>query len=260
MGMAVGFTVGAAVSATLLSPALGGWRNVLFLYAGVSVLISVLWMFTRNGPGTEESTDGGRAAAPFRDALAKAFRNRSVWLLTIVLVGHVGCVQGMLGYLPLYLRDIGWTPAAADSALAIFHAVSVVGTIPLALLASRLSSRYAVLLAAVFLTAVGSGLLTVAAGALVWVAVGMAGVVRDGFMSVMMTRITQIPGLGVAYAGTAMGIAFTLSRLIGFASPPIGNSLATEGAPGLPFLFWSGLAALALVAFFLLRRGRPVLP
>jgi MYXO-CTERM domain-containing protein len=55
-----------------------------------------------------------------------------------------------------------------------------------------------------------------------------------------------------------MGIAFTLSRLVGFASPPIGNSLATEGAPGLPFLFWSALAAVALAAFFLLGRRRPV--
>ena len=77
------------------------------------------------------------------------------------------------------------------------------------------------------------------------------------FMSVMMTRITQIPGLGVAYAGTAMGIAFTLSRLIGFASPPIGNSLATDASPGSPFILWAALGMASLLAFFLLRRGWP---
>ena len=144
MGMAVGFTVGAAVSATLLSPALGGWRNVLFLYAGISVLISVLWMFARSAPAALMSQPAAsRLPPPFREAMAEAFRNRRVWLLTLVLVGQVGCVQGMLGYLPLYLRDIGWTAAGADGALATFHAVSIVGTIPLALLAGRLPSRYA---------------------------------------------------------------------------------------------------------------------
>ena len=258
MGMAVGFTVGAAISATLLSPALGGWRNVLYLYAGISVLIGILWIPARSGPDATESPGGGQAAVPFGHALSKVVRNRSVWLLSFVHVGHVGAVQGMLGYLPLYLRDVGWTPASADGALATFHAVSIAGTIPLAILSGRLSSRNVVLFAAVFLTALGTGLLTLASGALVWVAVVMAGVVRDGFMAVMMTRITEIPGVGVAFAGTAMGIAFTLSRLIGFASPPLGNSLATESSPGLPFLFWSALATVALFAFLLLRRRRSV--
>ncbi|MEE8386300.1 MAG: MFS transporter, partial [Dehalococcoidia bacterium] len=197
MGMAVGFTVGAAISATLLSPALGGWRNVLFLYAGISVLIGILWIPARSGPDTTESPGSGQATVPFRDALSKVVRNRSVWLLSFVLVGQVGAVQGMLGYLPLYLRDVGWTPASADGALATFHAVSVAGTIPLAILSGRLSSRNVVLFAAVFLTALGTGLLTLASGALVWAAVVMAGVVRDGFMAVMMTRITEIPGVGV---------------------------------------------------------------
>jgi cyanate permease len=259
MGMAIGFTVGAAISATWLSPTLGGWRNVLFLYAGISVFVSILWMLTRSEPGFSKSLDSGPATVPFRDALSRVIRNRRVWLLSFVLVGQVGCVQGLLGYLPLYLRDVGWAPASADGALATFHAVSIVGTIPLALLAAKLSSRNVVLFAAVFLTALGTGLLTLATGALVWVAVVMAGVVRDGFMAVMMTRITEIPGVGVAYAGTAMGIAFTLSRLIGFASPPIGNSLATQGTPGLPFLFWSALATVALFAFVLLRRQQAVL-
>jgi MFS family permease len=35
-GMAFGFTVGSLISATVLSPLLGGWQSVLFLYGGSS--------------------------------------------------------------------------------------------------------------------------------------------------------------------------------------------------------------------------------
>ena len=45
-GMGLGFTVGSLISATILSPLLGGWQNVLFLYGGISVIASFLWLFT----------------------------------------------------------------------------------------------------------------------------------------------------------------------------------------------------------------------
>ena len=45
-GGGVGFTISAMFSATLLSPILGSWRGVLFLYGGISVFISLLWFIT----------------------------------------------------------------------------------------------------------------------------------------------------------------------------------------------------------------------
>ncbi|MBU1049438.1 MFS transporter, partial [Candidatus Bipolaricaulota bacterium] len=38
-GMALGFMIGSLISATLLSPWLGSWRHVLFLYGGIAVLM-----------------------------------------------------------------------------------------------------------------------------------------------------------------------------------------------------------------------------
>lgn len=249
MGMAVGFTVGAMISATVLSPLLGGWRNVMFLYGAISVVVSVLWLLTRSESNQTEPSTDSVSTVPLRQALSRVVRIRDVWLLGFILVGQSGCIQGMLGYLPLHLREIGWTGASADGALAAFHATSMIGVIPIALLSDRLGSRKAVLFAATLMTAIGVGLLSITNATTVWASVIIAGIVRDGFMAVFMTTIIEIDGVGAAYAGTAMGLVLTLSRLIAFLSPPIGNSLADTNL-GLPFVFWAALAAVALFCFY----------
>ncbi len=252
-GMAVGFTAAAMISATVLSPLLGGWRNVLFLYGAISVIVSVFWLLARNEPTQAESPDTHVDTVPFRQALSRVVRIRAVWFLGLILVGQTGCVQGMLGYLPLYLRDIGWSGASADGALAAFNATSMMAVVPITLLSdrlfNRLGSRKEVLLGATLMTAIGVGLLSVVGGALVWVAVVVAGIVRDGFMAVLMTTIIETEEVGATYAGTAMGLVLTASRLASSASPPIGNSLAHING-GLPFVFWAALAAVALSGFY----------
>ena len=154
----------------------------------------------------------------------------------------------MFGYLPLYLREIGWTAASADGALAAFHGASIFGAVPIALLSNRLNSRKTVLFATTLMTAIGVGLLSITSGPMVWASVLLAGVVRDGFMAILLTMVMETDGVGATYSGTATGLVLTCSRLGSFASPPIGNSLAGIDL-SLPFVFWSTLAALFLIVF-----------
>ena len=197
----------------------------------------------------------GTGMIPFRQVLSRVIRIRRVWLLGFVLMGQIACVDGALGYLPLYLRGIGWPAATADGALAAFHAISITGVIPVVLLSSRLGSRRVVLFVAAVMTAVGFGLLSIANGPMVWVSVVIAGIVRDGLLAILMTAIIETEGVGPAYAGTATGLVLTVARLASFISPPIGNSLANIN-PGLPFVFWAGLAAIVLFSFYFFRQSR----
>ena len=252
IGMAVGFTLGALISATILSPLLGNWRNVMFLYGAISVVISILWCLSRNEPGKTVSSPGFATAIPFRQALYKVVRIRNVWVLGFILLGQLSCVQGMLGYLPLYLRQVGWTPASADGTVAAFNGISMVAVIPIVLLAYRLDSKRIVLFAGTLLTAIGVGLLSLVSGPSVYAAVLLAGIVRDGYMAVYMTTIIESEEIGALYAGTAIGLATTVARLGVLFSPPIGNSLAGISI-GLPFTFWAGLAFSSLFGFFFLK-------
>ncbi len=254
-GMALGFMIGSLISATVLSPWLGSWRHVLFLYGGIAVLMSIPWALTRVAPHERERLAHDSSRPSIRRTLSHVVRLRDVWLLGAALLGFGGGVQGLLGYLPLYLLGIEWSAARADASLASFHAISLLAVFPLAMLSDRIGSRRKLLVVATLTIAGGMGLLSIVDGVVIWVAVLMAGAVRDGYMAVFMTTVTELNGVGAEYAGTALGLAMTLSRVGGLIAPPLGNSLAVYG-PRVPFILWAAMALLGLAALGLMRRDK----
>ncbi len=260
MGMALGFLIGSLVSATVLSPLLGGWRNVLIFYGVLGALISLPWYFTPSTP-TGRLTQAAVPSVSMRQAVRHIFPLRNIWLLGLAIIGISGCMQGALGYLPLYLRGQGWTNLTADGALSLFHLVSMTFVVPIALWSDRLGFRKGMVVVMGLMIVTGIGLLSVVEGALVWPVVVLAGSVRDGFMALFMSMIIETEDVGPVYAGTATGFVLMFSGLGNLLAPPIGNSLA-EVAPGAPFVFWAALAALGILClqFTKEKTGRDVWP
>ena len=253
--MALGFMIGALLSATVLSPWLGSWRSVLFFYGGIAALLSIPWALTRVSSAEGERLVHSTASPSFRQSLSHIARLRDVWILGIALLGVGGGVQGFLGYLPLYLRGIDWSAARADAALSSFHAISLLAVIPLAVFAGRIGSKKHLLVIAALMTAVGIGLVSIVDGAIIWVAVLLAGVVRDSYMAIFMTTATELEGVGTLYVGTTLGLTFTLSRVGGLIAPPLGNSLASID-PRAPFVLWAAMALLGLAVLGLSRKNK----
>jgi cyanate permease len=251
-GMALGFMLGSLISATVLSPLLGGWRNVLIFYGLIALAMSVPWFLSREAPARDDTSGHHKASVSPREAFPHILRLRNVWILSLAILGQSACVQGTLGYLPLYLRDVGWPAAQADSALAAFHGVSLLAVIPIALLSDRFRSRKGILMLATLLLVVGVGLLAVVDGPLVWLAVVIAGLMRDGYMAVFFTTLIEVKGVGAAYAGTASGVSSVLFRLGSMVSPAIGNSLAGV-SPNVPFAFWTAPGVMGFLMLFLLK-------
>jgi ACS family glucarate transporter-like MFS transporter len=251
VGMALGFLSGALLAATVFSPLLGGWRNVLFGYGAVGVLFGALWWFSQEKAGEEDRQSSQMIT--LREAIGHVIQLRNVWLLCIATAGVSGGVNGLLGYLPLYLRDLGWEPAIADSTLASFHAASLICAIPIALLSDRIGSRRGVLMAAALLIGTGTGLLGLASGVLISVAVIIAGMARDGFMAITMTAAIEEKGVGARFAGSATGLNISLMGIANVFAPPTGNWLAQFDS-GLPFLFWASFVFLGFTAYFFLQK------
>jgi len=256
VGMALGFLVGSMVSATLLSPWLGGWRQVFYFYGAIAIVFCIPWYFARPAPHTIRSTSEKIISKSFWQRMLDLARLKNMWLLGFAILGISGGIQGVLGYLPLYLRGLGWPETSADGAMATFHLVSMLGVLPFALWSDRLGSRKKVLLAGAMLTIIGFGLLSRSGAVSVWIAVLLAGVVRDGFMAIFLAMIIETKGVGPAHSGTAIGFTFIFLGIGNLLAPPLGNSFA-ETAAGTPFLFWAGLVAFGLICITLTTEPKP---
>lgn len=246
-GIALGFMAGAMISDTIMSPLLGGWKNVLFFYGAVSIIMGLIWIMTRR-----ESAHGGIThpanGEPFCRTLARVVRIRNVWFLALGNLFYSGCLMGLTGYLPLYLREIGWKAASADGALAVFNGAGMVAAIPLTLLSGRLGSRKMILVPSLIIAVISVGLLSVAEGSIIWLLVILIGLGRDAYYAIITTMIIETEGVGAAYAGTAIGIVWTVGNLGGFIGPPVGNILAGF-YPGSAFIFWSVLVLASVLIF-----------
>jgi MFS family permease len=247
MGMALGGLLGSLLSATVLSPWLGGWCAVMFFYGLVAVLFCIPWYFTRSAPHGSGRGGAEIPTVPMRQALARIVKLKNVWLLGITFLGIAGCVQGIAGYLPLYLRGLGWAGPSADGALAFLNAMSMLFILPITFGSDRMGARKRLLAVLVVVIAVGTGALSVAGGWAVWAAIALVGAVRDGSTAILITMVIETEGVGPLYAGSATGLVMLFFFAGNLLAPPIGNRLA-DVSPGLPFIFWAALVALGLVS------------
>jgi MFS family permease len=252
MGMGFGMMLGPMISATVLSPALGGWRNVMYLYGALSVLVGIFWAFFGREPESISSSASGADKVPLRQALSKLIRLKALWLIGLTLLFRIGCIMGTAGYLPLYLLNKGWSAVNADGTLAAFYAVSTVCVVPLAYLSDTLGSRKAILYPASLTGILCVGLLPFVDGPAVWALIIVASIFMDGFISIAITMLLEAEGVGLVYSGTALGIVFTIANIGSVISPPLGNSLEAI-SPGTPFLFWASLSVVSLAVLFFVR-------
>jgi MFS family permease len=252
MGMALGLLLGSLLSASVFSPLLGGWRGVMIFYGALALILCLPWFFVQLNPTHTREESKAAGEVPIRQALGHVAGIPNIWLLGIAFLGLGGCVQGISGYLPMYLRGIGWLGNAADGALSLFVAMSLICILPLAYLSDRLGSRKLILVGGLAVMAAGTLLLAAADGWIVWAAVALSGMMRDGSAALILTMAVETEGVGPRYAGTATGLTMTFFFLGNLISPPIGNKLA-EIAPGAPFVFWAGVAVLGMISLLFVR-------
>jgi nitrate/nitrite transporter NarK len=246
MGFATGFFVSSLISASVMSVWLDGWRNVLFFYGVLAVMLCIPWIFTRPAPSTAGQATPALETIPMRQALAHVFKLKNVWLLGATLMFVGGAMQALNGYLPLYLRGQGWNGMYADGGLALFHLMSMLFVLPVALLSDRLKSRKTLLLGMTVIAILGVSLLSFANGPLVYVAIIMMGMVRDASMALIFAMVIETKGVGPLYAGSATGLVLLFLNFGGLYASPLGNRLASV-SPSLPFIFWAGMTALGLL-------------
>ncbi|MCB9458631.1 MAG: MFS transporter [Anaerolineaceae bacterium] len=246
-GFATGLMLGPLLSTSVIMPALGGWRQVLIFYGIIAIAFSVIW-FVATASEKKHQGDTHSQTTSLMNNLRHVISLRNVWILGLAGLGIGACFRGFTGYMPTYLKDIGWPELAADQALSAFFLASLIGVVPLSTLSDRLQIRRGFLAVAALILATGIGSLAFVPDNLILIVIAATGLVFDSFMAILNATVMEVDGVGHLYAGTALGFANTI-RSVGMSlSPPIGNSLAIYGL-STPFLFWGGLGFLGVFIF-----------
>ncbi len=248
----IGSMVATQFSATVFAPALGGWRNVLFLYGAPAFALGLLWLFTGREPDKTVNPEILTKKISFRQSISYVIRIKEVWIIGLVTMMLWGATMGYVGYLPLYLRNIGWDATSADSTITLLSLMMCLGSVPMVLLSDKLKTRKGVLVVCIGAVVIFLALLPFVNATWIWILISISSFLRSGANSLFNVMILETKGVGAAYGGAAIGLASTVSMIGAFASPPLGNSLAQYGE-GMPFIFWSGLAAASLALLYLIK-------
>jgi MFS family permease len=254
MAWSVGSMSATTLSATVISPWLGGWRGVMFFWAVPCAALSLVWLFTGREPERHEETERTEVSVPFRQAIAHVARIRDVWMMGLLTVAQFGSTMGLLGYLALYLRDNGWSNAAASSTLTVLNGASMLGMIPMVLISDKFISRKAVLGLAIISTTAMPALLPFVNRTGVWLLIIAGGLLRSGAPPMINVIIFEAQGVGSLYGGTAIGTSTAIGMIGAVLAPPLGNSLASYSS-SLPLSFWAALSILGLIPLFFIKSG-----
>jgi predicted MFS family arabinose efflux permease len=211
--------------------------------------------YVRLGTGVDRVAEHA-AGHNFTAGLQHVAKLWDIRLMTLANFGYGACVNSMLGYVPLFLRNVGWAGPRADLAVSLFHVASLVATLPFSVWSDRSGHRRFFMLAGAISMSLATFAIPLVANQSVFAVMVAAGLMRDAFMSIMITRLMESEGVGPAYAGSAMGLSMVGMQLGGAVAPAAGNALAALG-PGRPFQFWSLLALSGAALFWLVgdRRG-----
>lgn len=253
-GFATGLLLGSRLSATVLSPALGGWRAVLLAIGLLAIVIGFLWYIIH--PSIKRDPNATINMASIWASFREVSQYRALWLLSLIGFGIGGLMRGVVGYVPTYLREIGWQPVDADTAISAFFFASLIGVVPLSWLSDRIGNRVYVLILATILMTIGTLMMFFVNDYNgVIFAMLLAGFAFDAFMATHNATATEVEGLSIAMMGSAIGLIVMIRNMGSVLGPVMGNTLSTLGL-NVPFLVWAGYGVLACVTMIVFSRNK----
>jgi len=235
---------------------LGGWRGVLIFLGVLTVLLGFLW-FMIHPPVEKTKVKRPNIRLIFAN-VRYVTRYHELWIYAIARFGALGVMRGVVGYVPTYLREIGWDVLDADTAITLFFLASLIGVVPLSYLSDRIGNRRLVMTVGVTMMSIGTGLMFFV-GDVFWgvmVSMVIAGFFFDTFMALSGAAVTEMEGLDMTMIGSALGFAYMMQNLSATIMPPIGNALSVFGL-NVPFLLWASSGLIAVVALLSYRGQKP---
>ena len=235
-GLAMGIymtgpSIGGVISLTLTHSVLiplfdDSWRGVMFLWAGFTALISLMWFTlssfnpSSNIPLIDVRAQDGPAQAPQRQTqiIANLLRQPSVVLVLGMGIGVFMFNHGLNNWLPELLKNGGLSLVESGYWAAIPTVIGIVGSLLIPRLATP-ERRYHILIVLSLCAAIASVLLQFETDVPLITGLILQGIARSSLMTVLILTLLELPAVGEKYAGVASGLFFSVAEVGGVLGP-----------------------------------------
>lgn len=266
-GRAIGIAlVGSSLGGVVFPPimlnlvAAGGWRDGFRTMAWVAVVLFVLLLLLARTPeekgrlalGAGSTANGASGASEHDVRYGAALKTRSFWALTFVAMTTFYSILAMASHLFLHMRDMGFDPKTAGSALGLLFGLGLFSKFLFGFLADIIRPRV-VFVANVAVMLVGLLFLSTFDRQLVWVGIVITGFGWGGLYT--MIQLQAVNNFGVTDAGKILGTITALDAIGGGLGIWLtGVMFDRFGNYHAAFYLLCGLLVLALVVSTQVRR------
>lgn len=244
-GMGLGAAVAMAISASILSPVFGGWRNTLLVIGAIVLVMAILWIILFKERTVEGAPE--KKEQSMLENFKKVFRVKDVWCLSLFYGLNMVGLMSVITFLPISLEERG--VARAGELVSIMMGVSVVFNIIGGILSDKLGVRKPFLLICAVIMGLSFLGFTTFTGISLIIVLAVAGAAVGSIAPVLMTIPVELEEIGHGLAATAMGLIFMIGNTGGFVGPVIsGKLMDLTGSQAAGFIFMA--AALIVAAIF----------
>ena len=249
-GFGLGGAISTMVSATILSPMVGGWRGVMYLYGILAAIIGTIWVITIRDVPTISSAEPTRK--PFSKIILRVIHSRDLWLDGIALLMVFFSFRGIEGYMPIYFVNIkGMNIGEASNMVSAFLWGSIIGSLALPVLSDRVG-RKIIYITSIVIAAICIYLIPILSSLPLLATIVACGIFVTGAAAMHWVVVAESRGIEPAYYGTAFGLLATMGNIGGFLGPAIGGIIA-EIDESLPFVLWAGILSMAIITFYFIK-------
>lgn len=245
VAFSTGSALGVMLGASVLSPALGGWKEVMWLMGGIIIVTLAMWIILVKERQPAKATAGVSLQQPgFLEGLRRIFRIRDLWLLAITECCIVGGSIAWVGMFPDILVSKGMSAGIAGVFISAGMWVSMPSNIIGAYASDRFGTRKLFIWPFLIANAIALLLQGFIMGVPLVCVIMLAGICRGIAGPIVRTVTLETEGIGHNLGGSAMGLVFTLNRFGALVWPIVMGALIDHTG-----LYWPPLMLLALLSF-----------
>lgn len=220
-GPSIGGVVGLTMTHPVLLPMLdNSWRNVMALWAAVSLLAALTWfaIASHRNSRLAEQAEQRESRPPQLTTMKLLLKEPAVRLVMLMSVGVFLINHGLSNWLPELLRHGGMTLTESGYWAAIPTVIGVFAALVIPRLATP-GRRFQILLMLCLLSAGATVLLQFTTTLPLLTGLFLQGIARATLMTVLILTLVELPGIGQQRAGTAGGLFFSAAEVGGLLGP-----------------------------------------